>query len=69
MVIMTIIHALISGDDTLVEQYYDLLKSWTDYLVQTITNPERQSTADPDSQANDARQGYATLRFEFRITQ
>ncbi|KLO08558.1 hypothetical protein SCHPADRAFT_604791 [Schizopora paradoxa] len=33
MIIMSLAHAMYSGDDSLLDQHYGLLKNWTDYLV------------------------------------
>ncbi|THH15082.1 hypothetical protein EUX98_g9519, partial [Antrodiella citrinella] len=52
MLIMTLAHARISGDGTYINQYYDLLKSWANYLTDNTLTPNDQTTADLESQAN-----------------
>ncbi|KZT72217.1 hypothetical protein DAEQUDRAFT_763324 [Daedalea quercina L-15889] len=52
MIIMALAHARASGDGTLLVQYYDLLKSWADYLVQNSETPSNQATADGQSSSN-----------------
>ncbi|TCD65510.1 hypothetical protein EIP91_002558 [Steccherinum ochraceum] len=52
MLIMSLAHARISGDGSLVARYYPLLKRWADYLVQTIPDPSQQSNADMETQVN-----------------
>ncbi|KAI0030848.1 hypothetical protein K488DRAFT_53350 [Vararia minispora EC-137] len=52
MIIMSYSHALISGDGTVVARYYDLLKTWTDYLVDNALYPTNQLSADQLDIAN-----------------
>ncbi|KAE9404337.1 DUF1793-domain-containing protein, partial [Gymnopus androsaceus JB14] len=52
MLIMTLAHARISGDGTLIAKYYDLLSSWADYLVSNTLFPNAQISADGISNPN-----------------
>ncbi|OCH90332.1 DUF1793-domain-containing protein [Obba rivulosa] len=53
MLIMTLAHARISGDGSLISEHYGLLKNWTDYLVNTTLTPAAdQQSADYEGIAN-----------------
>ncbi|TCD69631.1 hypothetical protein EIP91_006856 [Steccherinum ochraceum] len=52
MLIMVSAHALVSGDGTLIDRYYDLLFTWASFLVDTIPNPGQQITPDLASTPN-----------------
>ncbi|KAH9935633.1 uncharacterized protein B0H18DRAFT_1082345 [Fomitopsis serialis] len=52
MIIMALAHARASGDGSLLVQYYGLLKSWTDYLVENSKTPVNQVSADNQNTAN-----------------
>ncbi|TCD67398.1 hypothetical protein EIP91_012433 [Steccherinum ochraceum] len=52
MLIMVLAHALVSGDGTLISRYYTTLRTWTSYLIPTISNPGQQFTADPQLVTN-----------------
>ncbi|CAA7266373.1 unnamed protein product [Cyclocybe aegerita] len=46
MLIMVLAHALKTGDGTLADRYYDLLKTWADYLVKNTLHPSGYQTDD-----------------------
>ncbi|KLO10460.1 DUF1793-domain-containing protein [Schizopora paradoxa] len=48
MIIMLLAHLLASNDDTLVTQYYGIIKNWTDYLVENSLSPGKQQTSQSD---------------------
>lgn len=52
MLIMVLAHARASGDGSLIEQHYNLLKSWTNYLVANTKTPNGQESADDQNTAN-----------------
>ncbi|EMD33464.1 hypothetical protein CERSUDRAFT_118047 [Gelatoporia subvermispora B] len=53
MLIMTLAHARISGDGSLIGAHYELLKSWADYLVNNTLMPTAdQQSADREEIAN-----------------
>ncbi|KAI0793185.1 hypothetical protein C8Q75DRAFT_548169 [Abortiporus biennis] len=52
MLIMTLAHARISGDGTLINRHYNMLKGWADYLVDNSLTPTNQLNADSERQAN-----------------
>ncbi|KAJ3791208.1 DUF1793-domain-containing protein [Lentinula aff. detonsa] len=53
MLIMTLAHAQTSGDGTLIKDYYNLLRSWADYLVSNTLYPNGQTSADGITKSND----------------
>ncbi|KAM5540211.1 hypothetical protein V8D89_006030 [Ganoderma adspersum] len=59
MLIMELAHARISGDGTLLSQYYDTTKRWADYLVSNALKSENQTNQDGDTAnlANTALKG------------
>ncbi|OCH91418.1 hypothetical protein OBBRIDRAFT_886945 [Obba rivulosa] len=53
MLIMTLAHARISGDGSLISQHYGLLKSWANYLINNILFPtSAQQSADLENIVN-----------------
>ncbi|ESK96787.1 glutaminase [Moniliophthora roreri MCA 2997] len=46
MLVMALAHAQFSGDGTLIYRYYDLLKTWTDYLINDSLHPTNQLSSD-----------------------
>ncbi|KAI0958924.1 hypothetical protein AcV7_004605 [Taiwanofungus camphoratus] len=52
MLIMALAHARYTGDGSLVNEHYNLLKNWTDYLVSNALLPNNQLSADSQSTAN-----------------
>ncbi|KAL1713409.1 hypothetical protein EV715DRAFT_277316 [Schizophyllum commune] len=53
LLILTYSHAAFSGDGTLIQEYYDMLKTWADYLKQHTLYPDQaQDTAEGDNGAN-----------------
>jgi len=52
MLIMALAHARASGDGSLINQHYDLLKNWTTYLLQNSETPTHQESADDENAAN-----------------
>ncbi|KAI0793186.1 hypothetical protein C8Q75DRAFT_804004 [Abortiporus biennis] len=52
MLIMTLAHARTSGDGTLINGHYNMLKGWADYLVNNSLTPTNQVNADSERQAN-----------------
>ncbi|KIM38969.1 hypothetical protein M413DRAFT_447329 [Hebeloma cylindrosporum] len=46
MLIMTFAHALKTGDATMADRYYNLLKQWADYLVTNTLHPSGYETDD-----------------------
>ncbi|THV03669.1 hypothetical protein K435DRAFT_650779 [Dendrothele bispora CBS 962.96] len=46
MLVMVLAHARISGDGSLIEKYYNLLKKWADYLAANAVHPKNQVSAD-----------------------
>ncbi|EMD33491.1 hypothetical protein CERSUDRAFT_108226 [Gelatoporia subvermispora B] len=53
MLIMTLAHARISGDGSLISEHYGLLKAWADYLINnTLTPTINQQSADHEAIAN-----------------
>ncbi|KAI0696707.1 hypothetical protein BC835DRAFT_1414100 [Cytidiella melzeri] len=53
MLIMTLAHAKVSGDGSLISRYYDLLKEWGNYLVaNSLPVPSNQQNADQLSKPN-----------------
>nr|VWO99943.1 Hypoxanthine-guanine phosphoribosyltransferase [Ganoderma boninense] len=59
MLVMALAYARISGDGTLLSQYYNTTKRWADYLVSTALNSTNQSSMDGDTtnSANTALKG------------
>ncbi|KLO07713.1 DUF1793-domain-containing protein [Schizopora paradoxa] len=49
MIIMLLAHLQATGDGSLVNQYYDMIKDWADYLVQNSLNPGPQYTSPADA--------------------
>ncbi|KAF8992055.1 hypothetical protein BDQ17DRAFT_240301 [Cyathus striatus] len=52
MLIMTLAHALKSGDGSLIYHYYDLLKGWADYLEKNTLHPAGYLNADGEGNPN-----------------
>ncbi|EIM84853.1 uncharacterized protein STEHIDRAFT_60541 [Stereum hirsutum FP-91666 SS1] len=52
MIIMAAAHARATGDGNLVATYYDLLKGWTDYLVNNTLFTSGQFSADQNTVSN-----------------
>ncbi|RPD76749.1 hypothetical protein L226DRAFT_611194 [Lentinus tigrinus ALCF2SS1-7] len=52
MLVMMYAHARVSGDGSLLAQYYSTAKRWADYLVSNALTPSNQDTADGESNAN-----------------
>ncbi|EJD08023.1 DUF1793-domain-containing protein [Fomitiporia mediterranea MF3/22] len=49
MIIMSLAHVQASGDGRLINQHYDLLKKWADYLVNNTVNPGDQTASLSDA--------------------
>ncbi|KAM5540216.1 hypothetical protein V8D89_006035 [Ganoderma adspersum] len=49
MLIMELAHARISGDGTLLSQYYNTTKRWADYLVNNTLQSQNQTNQDGDT--------------------
>ncbi|KAH9035864.1 hypothetical protein EDB84DRAFT_1269293 [Lactarius hengduanensis] len=65
MLIMTYAHARASGDVSLINRYYDLLNSWTDYLSNSVLLIHNQYSADGlsiDNQTNLAIKGIIAIK-------
>ncbi|KAL1740343.1 hypothetical protein HDZ31DRAFT_47684 [Schizophyllum fasciatum] len=66
MLIMAYAHAQVSGDGSLLGQYYDTLRSWADYLVANAQNPPGSQKlpggADGADNANLALKGIVGLQ-------
>ncbi|THU92894.1 hypothetical protein K435DRAFT_671243, partial [Dendrothele bispora CBS 962.96] len=45
MLIMVLAHARTSGDGSLIEKYYNLLKKWADYLVANAVHPKNHDSS------------------------
>ncbi|KAL1728497.1 hypothetical protein EV714DRAFT_285712 [Schizophyllum commune] len=53
LLVLAYSHAAFSGDGTLIQEYYDMLKTWADYLTQHTLYPgQDQNTAEGDNGAN-----------------
>ncbi|KAF9007819.1 hypothetical protein BDQ17DRAFT_1237593 [Cyathus striatus] len=52
MLIMTLAHALKSGDGSLLYRYYNLLKEWADYLEKNTLHPAGYVSADGENNPN-----------------
>ncbi|KAI0088389.1 hypothetical protein BDY19DRAFT_195871 [Irpex rosettiformis] len=52
MLIMSLAHAQVSGDGSLLTQHYHLLNEWGNYLIQSALNPQQQVTSLSDGVSN-----------------
>ncbi|KAF9261526.1 hypothetical protein L218DRAFT_1001558 [Marasmius fiardii PR-910] len=52
MLIMAWAHAKYSGDRSLMSQYYDTLKRWTEYLIPSTLDPDEKTAADGQKPAH-----------------
>ncbi|KLO10459.1 DUF1793-domain-containing protein [Schizopora paradoxa] len=73
MIIMLLAHLQASGDATLVTQHYDLIKNWTDYLVENSLDPNAQQPSPSDgisaiNQTNLALKGIIGIEAMARIS-
>ncbi|KAK7035330.1 hypothetical protein VNI00_011861 [Paramarasmius palmivorus] len=72
MLIMAFAHAQFSGDGTLIARHYDLLKNWTDYLVEHSLHTTNQVSSDriaKDNSSNLAIKGILGIAAMSKISE